>query len=136
MIQVNELKIGNRFIRELHNSRGLEYDHDFVLTEEWMGKLFSGDISIALQDLFPIPLTNEVLLSYGFKSAYQSFHDGVSILNLHADRLDFQFNSEYDKGIAVSNKGEDEAIMYPCQSLHEIQNLYYCLCKQELNYQP
>ena len=61
MIQANEIKVNNRFIRALDSSRGLEYDHDFVLTEEWIGKLFGDNISIALQDLHPIPLTPEIL---------------------------------------------------------------------------
>lgn len=63
----NELKVGNIFKRELQSPRGLEYDNEFVLTEEWMGKLFSNDNSIALQDLFGVPLSPEWLVRLGFR---------------------------------------------------------------------
>mgnify|MGYP001579065370 CR=1 FL=1 len=69
MIQANELRIGNMVNRELHSPRGLEYDPHFILDENAMGALFNQDKNIALQDLFPIPLTPEILEKAGFEQS-------------------------------------------------------------------
>lgn len=112
MIKANELRIGNLFIRELCNSRRLEYDDSFILTEEWMGKLFSDNISIALQDLHPIPLTPEILEKCGFVLDEDA---GYYFLDLpgkpqNIDRL------KVGKGVFV----------------HQLQNLYFALTGEEL----
>lgn len=72
MIQASEIKVGNVFIRELRTSRGLEYDHDFIITEEQMGELIGDNIGLALQDLFPIPLSSEILMASGFAQSFTS----------------------------------------------------------------
>lgn len=94
-------------------------------------------INCQIKLIQPIPLTPEILERCGFTKAYESFHDGIVIMNLKvAIRLDFQWSSEYDKGMGVSNKGEDEALMFPCQSLHQLQNLYFALAGTELTFKP
>jgi hypothetical protein len=129
MIQINELRIGNLVIA------GIMIEPISVFTIEFSreeGYLINK--SIPVSHLHPIPLTPEILVKCGFIKAYESFHDGIVIMNLHNnDRLDFQYNTEYDKGIAVSNKGEDDGMMFPCQTLHQLQNLYYALTNKELN---
>lgn len=115
MVKSSELRIGNRFVRELHNRRGLEYDHDFVLTEEWMGKLFGIDISISLNDLFPIPLTNEIIEQ--FKSVYP---------NKMPNNLDIVFFH----GSFVVETIDSKEIVCIIDFVHELQNLYY-LCNRE-----
>lgn len=136
MIQAHEIKVGNRFIRELRNSKGLEYDHDFILTEEWMGKLFGDNTSIALQDLFPIPLSKELLLAYGFtecKSPY-SYEDAF-VIGQDAGRIIWCANDLY-KPISTERHYLRITSINGCQHLHELQNLIWCLFKIELNYQP
>ena len=66
MIQATEARVNNIYIRELQTSRGQEYDHEFVLDENAMGKLFGSDIGLALQDLSGIPLSPELLVKCGF----------------------------------------------------------------------
>lgn len=158
MINANECKVGNRFIRELHNERGLEYDHDFVLTEEWMGKLFGSNIGIALQDLFPIPLTPEILEACGFRldseSQYRCAYNGITRLdkvyaesifsgddpNLHIDCI-MDAEGKEVRRIGVNgfvylgmygNAGTPVDLKY----LHQLQNCYYFLTNKELIYQP
>ncbi len=122
MVQANELRVGNRFIRELHNSRGLEYDHDFVLNEEWMGKLFGDNISIALQDLFPIPLTPEVLEKSGFDGMSNSdFWEMNDILIGH-------YYGEENGLYYEIRKGKSIQIKY----VHQLQNLIHSLTGEEL----
>lgn len=131
MIQANEIKVNNRFIRELHNQRGLEYDHDFVLTEEWIGKLFGDNISIALQDLHPIPLTPEILVKCGFKKLNNAW---VPIDYSATDYLKWSFTIWDNKdGTYRYNSAE---FIPELKSLHQLQNLYYALTGEELIYKP
>lgn len=140
MIQASEIKVGNRFIREVHNQRGLEYDHDFVMDEIMLGKFFSPDTGWALQDLFPIPLSKEVLLACGFK---QQAQDGnLFFLNEFRYSLSGQFITllrHCDK----AGESQKHSCGFPfltdrvnIKYLHELQNLYYALTKTELNYTP
>jgi hypothetical protein len=139
MIQANELKVNNRFIREIHNQRGLEYDHDFILTEEWMGKLFSNDSLFGLQDLSPIPLTPKILENCGFnKDNYGIFcfvKDGGKYISGCEILLWVKFNGatlQVCTGDELDNLFELCHILY----LHELQNLYFALTSKELNVQP
>lgn len=134
MIQANEIKIGNRFIRELHNSHGLEYDHDFILTEEWMGKLFGDNVSIALQDLNPIPLSKEVLFAYGFEKENNGWH--INKPTSYTQPYFSLFDKNYGEGeLSLFLNGSDLP-MPEIKYLHELQNLYYALTKTKIIYQP
>jgi len=131
MIQANEIKVNNRFIRALDSSRGLEYDHDFVLTEEWIGKLFGDNISIALQDLHPIPLTPEILVKCGFKKLNNAW---VPIDYSATDYLKWSFTIWDNKdGTYRYNSAE---FIPELKYLHQLQNLYYALTGEELIYKP
>jgi len=131
MIQANEIKVNNRFIRALDSSRGLEYDHDFVLTEEWIGKLFGDNISIALQDLHPIPLTPEILEKCGFKKLNNAW---VPIDYSATDYLKWSFTIWDNKdGTYRYNSAE---FIPELKYLHQLQNLYYALTGEELIYKP
>ena len=131
MIQANEIKVNNRFIRALDSSRDLEYDHDFVLTEEWIGKLFGDNISIALQDLHPIPLTPEILEKCGFKKLNNAW---VPIDYSATDYLKWSFTIWDNKdGTYRYNSAE---FIPELKYLHQLQNLYYALTGEELIYKP
>lgn len=131
MIQANELRIGNRFIRELPCKRGQDFDSAFVLTEELMGKLFGDTTEIALQDLFPIPLTPEILEKCGFKK-----HNNAWV------PLDYNEHDYNRWRFTIWNQHEDEysynSAEFPVhlQYLHQLMNLYYSLTGTELNYNP
>lgn len=131
MIPANELRVGNRFIRELRNERGLEYDHDFILTEENMGKLFGDNIGLALEDLFPTPLTREMLSELGFEKNddgdggyYHELLSGNGILFIEGDK----------KGYTDVFIDLWEQIRV--RHLHQLQNLYFALTGQELSFNP
>ncbi len=130
MVDAKDVRVNNRFIRELRNERGLEYDHEFVLTEEWMGKLFGGNISISLQDLFPIPLSVEILLKCGFYWSiyHQAFHFGDMAMNEFYD-----LNECYPTGYQLSTFKKKELIGNSFQYIHELQNLYHSLTGKEMN---
>lgn len=124
MVNANELRIGNHFIRELKSSRGLEYDHDFILDESAMGKLFGDSIALALQDLFPIPLTPEILEAAGFEG-----DDSLNVFTLGEWIVDF---SIHDGVISYEGKrlfDEDIKKTFP---LHRLQNLVFAISGTEL----
>lgn len=140
-IQADEIRVGNRFIRELRNERGLEYDHDFVLTEEYMGKLFGDSIALALQDLFPIPISTEILLACGFTKYPYPDHSERTMRNMYFIKCDYvQITFAMGETI-LAGKNDSEAdeqcvLSKSVKHLHQLQNLYYSLTGKELIYTP
>lgn len=130
MITANEIRVGNRFIRELPTQRGQEFDHDFVLTEEWMGKLFGDSSLFALQDLFPIPLTPEVLYMVGVPDKDTHFGGWLISINEHGEAIRIV---EGEEGYYWPFNGHQKVVT---DYLHQLQNLYFALTNQELNYHP
>lgn len=126
-IAANELRIGNIFIREIHGSRGIEYDHEFVLNEGWMGRLFSGDISIALQDLHPIELTPEILEKAGFEYYKKGCEYSLGDFRIIHWNKDGYLLWNYEP----MEIGENPK-MKVFNSVHELQNLFYSLKGEEL----
>ena len=124
MIAANEIRVGNRFIRELRTQRGTEYEHDFVLTEEWMGKLFGDNISIALQDLHPIPLSPEILEKCGF--VYRNEHRGVGCI----------MDLGNIASVGILENGFRYLLLWqaPLKYLHQLQNIYFAHFGEELTY--
>lgn len=126
MIPQNEYRVGNRFIRELHNSRGLEYDRDFVLTDEWMGKLFGDSLAIASDDLFPVPISVEVLTDFGFKN------NGAMYSKPNNCVIDFDLTY-----VAIYSERHEDDIEFPLpKALHLLQNLYFFVTGTELKQPP
>lgn len=121
MVTANEIKVGNIFIREKGTARGLEYDHNFKVDEYWMGKLFGESISLALQDLSPIPLDEDVLIKCGFAKADDGY-GGYLSPNFNGGSIRIKENRWH-------NGCWDTEVKY----LHQLQNLYYALTNQEIN---
>lgn len=140
MVQAQELRIGNRFIREIKSERGQEFDNDFVLTEEFMKKLFSRvDRDFALNDLYPIVLSPEVLEKCGFKKWGRD--DIPRTLSYELERVEiFPANSFCDfEGYGyIHYKPEDfkESAIFKFKYLHQLQNLFYLRTGKELIYKP
>lgn len=131
MIQANEARVNNIYTRELQSQRGLEYDKYFVLDEKAMGQLFSDDNSLALQDLFGIPLTEEILNSAGFhkgielqdfKGVYNYYECGNVTGVFYKKDAEYYYNWDMKLG----------AIKF----LHQLQNLYHSLTETELIFSP
>ena len=142
MIKANELRIGNVFNREIQSQRGVNYETEFVITTECLGKIFSNDLSISLNDLSPIPLTSERLKRAGF---YQLPHKTIQnnwMIKLGRDRFisvacvgtpnEMVFITEEEapdvKNIIVARNYDYNGKTYA----HQLQNLYYDLTGEEL----
>ncbi len=125
MIKANELRVGNVVVRE-YNNRGLEYDNNYVITEQVMGLIFGEDTSIALNDLFPIPLTPEVLEKCGFVKENNGWR--IKLFGL--------FDHNYGRGELKLRLNAAEIICPEVKYLHQLQNLYYTHTYEELEYKP
>lgn len=125
MVQAHEIKVGNRFIRELRNTRGLEYDHEFELTEYYMGQLFTDNgIGLALHDLFPIHLSPEILeacaCTQGDDKEMWRHSSGVWLTKVH--NKDEYFINGFRSGHTI-------------KYLHQYQNAVFVMTGEELKVQ-
>ena len=78
------------------------------------------------ENLFPIPLTPEILEKCGFENNgfYRSHSDPYMEISPSAT------------GFILSVNGSEYEIGETFNHLHQLQNLYFALTKAELNYQP
>lgn len=117
MIKATELRIGNYFTREIATSRGMEYDHFFLLNEMWMGKLFGDSPAIALQDLFGIPLSPEILEKAGFERKGEYFEQNCVLI----------FADGYEQFYHINN-----AFHTHIDHVHTLQNWWQSNTAEEL----
>lgn len=132
MIKANELRIGNKVTDEWYesfktiitvesiNDKGInlaiEDDGNYPeCAQTWI------EPEDRLDNLFGIPLTEEILLRCGFEKVDQGY-DKKGI-----------FISEY-LGYPIYNPFGDYIDSAPCAHLHELQNLYFALTGEELTY--
>jgi hypothetical protein len=123
MIQPNELRIGNYY----------SYDNDEIkLDSSLLAMYLKNDTDLYL---YPIPLTEEWLLNFGFINVknYQKYKLGQSSKSWIKSSFDIKidlekFNNEdyfsfcFKYGIVT---------LFIC-SVHELQNLYFALTNEEL----
>lgn len=119
MIQPNELRIKNivknpRYFKEWGQ-------HLYQTVECICGK----DISTNKDDwdadyLEPVELTPDILEAAGFKNGIKTIQTSFLETELYVDLMD---------GDAGFNK---HGLWFPCKHLHQLQNLYWCLCGEEL----
>jgi len=103
-------------VQELRVGQNYYYDGDII-------KLDNSFLSMYLQNdtdlyLYPIPLTEEILLKCGYEINFIDFKHFYKLHNLY---LDSNFQPI------------DTFITYEIKYLHQLQNLYFALTNQELN---
>jgi hypothetical protein len=117
-MKAQELRIGNLvsfygtkdFITVINTD---DKDFEFINTTSYS--------NISLEDLKPIPLTEEILLTCGFeKDEDNIFKISKSIYLL-------------DSGFIQIALGYAPIINIKCKYVHQLQNFYYSLYEQELN---
>ena len=126
MIAKNELRIGNKLQKEtgeIFTVLRLDNTND-VLVEEQRGLLSLG------YNLFGIHLTPEILEKCGWvwNEECKSFEGKDVRMNLEFREA----NSSYTMFNYILRAKIADKIFY----LHQLQNLYYALTGEELNYQP
>lgn len=118
-MKADELRIGNWY---LGASRG----NPLQATARFIQQLDEG-----LLNCSPIPLTPEILEKCGFIK-FNGFY-WVSITNLKSE-LHIQF---YGKDYVSTLRGQFcDLILDKIDYLHQLQNLYFALCGEELIFKP
>lgn len=114
MIQTNELRIGNYVfdlfrhtceVTSIHALAIETYDH---ILKDW--------ITIVDDKIYPIPLTEDLLVQLGFPNEYATMYETSDGWFLHIDDASHQ-----------------TAIAIPVKYLHELQNAYFVATKKELD---
>ena len=123
MIQVNELRIGNLIYS---SSGGVKY----VVGTSYKTILHSSSLESYTyyedydSNCEPIPLTEEILLKCGAKKTDKEDSFGGFIIY-------------YPNGNGMrikNNEWSNQHITVKIEFLHQLQNLYWCLCGKELTF--
>lgn len=114
MIQANEIRIGNRFF--LKDNTITQIIVDSFQSAFLLGKR-------GLEALNPIPLTEEILLNFGFIAELPIGWYGLNEFKLYYTSVKNDYYEYYF---------EDGNIII--KYVHQLQNLYFALTQQELIY--
>lgn len=119
MIQANELRIGNWLEFNLYGSKWIgQIDHtDFEF-------IFDNDLRCAN----PIPLTEEWLVKLGFEKVKNK----IDIYEIGRLRIWSGSRGRYLAYLIEEDTTFGHYIPVPIEYVHELQNLFFALCKQEL----
>ncbi|MEO3210392.1 hypothetical protein [Parabacteroides distasonis] len=85
--------------------------------------------SIPYKEIEPVPLTEDILLKYGFKKDRNSFCIGDW-------DCDFTLRHYSNEVFYMVNVSESQLFGPEIKYLHQLQNLYYALENKELEEQP
>jgi hypothetical protein len=135
MVEIKELRIGN-FVKD---KNGKLIVVDSIVTAEGeginAGILYNGCIpDYYQQDIFPIELSNEFLIKLGFKQDIDEdfiIENGRLALILVEDEQQ-NWSVRYREDIGMPYMAFN--INTPMDYLHQLQNLYYCLTGEDLQY--
>jgi hypothetical protein len=126
MINANELRIGNWV-----NFTGNGNDNFIKVNELWKRELVSDYMGNELclfyteDDLQPIPLTPEILEKCGFVRKQDWFYKAFFVLGFLTTDSHFQTELKF-----AGTEGDWRVL--DITSLHQLQNLYFCLVGEEL----
>lgn len=122
-MKANELRIGNYVLKSLKSGNGRKIEvkidiNDFI-------RICDGS---EIYNFEPIPLTEECLLKFGFKET----SDKDFIGGLYTRGKDgFYINKETMSYCGIDYEGTIDDIV-EINYVHELQNLYFALTKEEL----
>lgn len=148
MIQANELRIGN-WIADRGGKQWQidhwEYPNKVASIEPYLCELnghyiYGHPLTEELDYLQPIPLTPEILEKCGFEKGVSEWYNKNYFTDCmeYAEEMQLQVNlKSFRCGIFdVDFGGTNAMTANPIKYLHQLQNLYYALTGEELNYQP
>lgn len=137
MITAQELRIGN-WVTDLTRNRivsieGIEPNQDFV----WVNYLNGfGQYKVGINNIEAIPLTPEILEKCGFEKK-QWTTKGIEI-TCHYYQLNnivvYLLKGFFE--IELITKAGQFNMSKSWNYLHQLQNLYWCLCGKELIFKP
>jgi hypothetical protein len=119
-MESKELRIGN-----LVNYRGFPSMVGAISSNETYIYLDKGIVNPKVEDIEPIPLTEEWLLKFGFEKVSWSNDVRINLLNRWSLIYDFDVNKLcVDSGL--------NANYLQIKYIHQLQNLYFTLTGEEL----
>ena len=131
MIDIHGLQVGNwlehKFSFKNYQIEGI---HDNLI---YIKEVTPGWVHMSAYS--PIPLTPEILIACGFKK--RTYNDEY-LFEEHS-QMWFKYYSHlgaWQLEVDTSYEGGYETDIATIKSLHQLQNLYYCLTGEELNYKP
>lgn len=131
MIKANELRVGNKVYYTVSGSKKhIGEITQVVKTEDGIKGTIDYHYPLSFGE--PINLTPEILEKCGFEWSiyHQAFHK-------HSDGHEtYDLNECYPSGYQFSTFKKQALIGIPVKHLHQLQNLYFALTGEELNYTP
>jgi hypothetical protein len=123
-MEAKELRIGNYCKEITHSKNGVVK----------VSKRHFEDIEDNQIDLFPIPLTEEWLLKFGFsKNINKSQIDGIEMtLSIDDNKTIFSSCGKLDGGLVVLCLCAGNYFSNNLTYVHQLQNLYFALTNEEL----
>ena len=121
-MKAKELRIGN-YVHHTDNWSYRQPEQDFKDFDfKWDNSDFNAmlECTLNIEDIEPIPLTEEWLLKFGYEVTFVDFKHFYKLKDLYLD----------DKFQPC-----DTFISYDLQYVHQLQNLYFALTQKELNYE-
>lgn len=122
MLEAKDLRQGNYVY---FNGKNKKIGSVYFIFDKTVALNQRHDVFYDLKYLEPIPLTEEILLRLGFEKELDNFYRKNKIC-----MIEILF---HDNGIIVSSQS---VCLSSVKYLHDIQNLYYSLYKQELTLKP
>jgi len=81
----------------------------------------------------PIPLTEELLVKFGFKNHHNNWYE-INVFN--TDAYFNHINISIDINRVTISDGDNEIVINDeLKHVHQLQNLYWCLTQKELHYE-
>ena len=129
MIQSQELRIGNYVF---------DIDGDILQIGEILNigvKFKNTSLSSRYEKINPIPLTEEILLKFGFeKDENEIFH-----IDLFTHYLELMYSMDcyypiYIQKAQMSSENEQRIGLNNLEFVHQLQNLYFALTGEELTF--
>jgi hypothetical protein len=113
MIKANELRIGNEVMNPFSGTTGRVTAMDI------------SDIENGSKERQPIPLTEEWLNKAGC-----NIKEGVGWK--YYCFIDFDLQVDLCNKVAFVQRHDEDAVPFPCQYIHQLQNIYFTLTGEEL----
>ena len=121
-----ELRIGNIVMYDGDIVKVIGIKQTGLLCEVWLEDIYD---SVDIEELKPIKLIEDILLKCGFELIYDGYYTRELYL-IQDTRFDFLINKQNFELSELVYIGD--TYYRNVRYLHELQNLYYAITKQEL----
>ena len=122
MIEPKDLRIGNYY-------QGASRGNIEIVTWQTLRDLSEGKLN-----LLPIPLTEEILLKFGFNKEYQKGYIGIDVCNSDSVLTEPLKMGEWQTNYTFQFETGSVPKFKEIEYVHQLQNLYFALTGEELTF--